>query len=74
MACKTDPVPNVWICLQKIKGYLDGEYDELEDVKCCIDSLERMFKYVKINLNQQGRLCPNGWVDETKGGGGIPQP
>jgi hypothetical protein len=57
-------VPNVWICLQKIKGYVNGDYDDKEAVDLCIDTMEKMFKEIKIDLKHEGRLCRNGWIED----------
>ena len=57
-------VPNVWICLQKIRGFLDGIYEDKDDVYLCIDTMEKMFKEIKIDLKHEGRLCRNGWIED----------
>jgi hypothetical protein len=64
MADNDRMVPNVWICLQKIRGFLDGVYKDKDDVYVCIDTMEKMFKHLEINLEHEGRLCRNGWVED----------
>jgi hypothetical protein len=70
MADNGPMVPNVWICLQKIKGYLDGDYTDEADVRTCITTLEKMFEYLKINVKAEGlefRICRNGWPRDVGG-------
>ncbi len=58
-----DPaIPNVWICLQKIRGFLDGVYDDKKDVYECLDAMEHMFKELKLNLKDEGKVCRGGWL------------
>lgn len=57
-------VPNVWICLQKIRGFLDGIYLDKDDVYLCINTMEKMFKEIRIDLKHEARLCRNGWVED----------
>jgi hypothetical protein len=58
-------IPNVWICLQKLRGYVDGTYNDKEDVYLCLDVMEKMFKEIDLELELpagvgQERRCPNG--------------
>jgi hypothetical protein len=59
MKHKEPVVPNVWICLQKIKKYVQGTYKNKRDVLLCIDTMEKMFE--KPSPIPTG--CRNGWTD-----------
>ena len=54
----TPMVPNVWICLKKIRAYIEGlGRDDASDVLECITTMEKMFKDQPIGSS----ACTNGW-------------
>ncbi len=61
MSCENRPAPNVWICLNKIRAYINEEYTDRADVLCCLESLERMFAYVPKG---QSEGCSNGFEND----------
>jgi hypothetical protein len=64
-----DPlIPNVWICLQKIRAFLDGDYPDKDDVYLCLDAMERMFEFHKIkHWREEEGLCKSGHLEESGG-------
>ena len=69
MTCDEKKVPKVWICLRKIRAYVDGVYQDKKDVYCCIDTLERLFEDVPVKVEAQAKMCRNGWEDDVPGPG-----
>lgn len=55
-------VPNVWICLGKIEGYLNGDNTDKEDVLACIETMKKMFG----QQVPRERGCPNGWPKDGR--------
>ena len=70
---ENDPlIPRVWVCLQKIRAFLNGDYKDREDVDLCLDTLAQMFEFIEMDftLEEEG-LCKSGHLEES--GGGIEQ-
>ena len=67
---KNDPlIPRVWICLQKIRAFLDGDYKDRDDVYVCLDTLDKMFEYIEMDFTEpEEGLCKSGHLEEPGGG------